>query len=292
MKESCTILPRIVLLIALSVAAIADAATDDIIIIEDFGSNSMTWYAKNDPIMGGKSNSVVTVENGLGKLKGEVVDVPSLQAPGFVLMEAKSNNFPDVSTCEGIEIEARSNTDYAGYRISFGENQAPSMRYGRGYKAPFNVVKNTETVRISFSEFSDYWNEGTGVIRVPCSTENPQYCPDMNTLRSLVEMGIWGEGVNGPVDLEVLSIKAYDCASTNDGDFFKSMVSMFSSGTPDDEQKDSNGSSIGGKVAVSLAAVSLFISLVAIFVVFLANRKRGGAEPEPVLEAASGDQVL
>lgn len=298
MKESCTRLPRTVLLIASSVAAIANAATNDIILIEDFGAlPTMEWYARNDPIMGGLSYSTVIVEDGLGKLSGEVVDVPSLQAPGFIIMEAKSDNFPDISTCEGIEIEARSNTEYAGYRMSFGVDHAPSMRYGRGYKAPFNVGKKIETVKMSFSEFSDYWNEGNGVITIPCSTEYPQYCPNPATLRSLDVMSIWGEGVGGPVDLEVMSIKAYDCASTSDNDFFKSMINMISNGenTQEDKKDDSNGgtsSSIEGKIAVSLAGASLFLSLVALIVGLRGKRKRGRAEPKPELKAAPGDQML
>ena len=38
----------------------------------------------NDPVMGGKSWGKFSIENSVGIMQGEVVDVPKLQAPGFI----------------------------------------------------------------------------------------------------------------------------------------------------------------------------------------------------------------
>ena len=43
-----------------------------------------TWTALNDPVMGGKSHSTVSVSDGVLKFVGTCAIVPSLGAPGFI----------------------------------------------------------------------------------------------------------------------------------------------------------------------------------------------------------------
>ena len=54
-----------------------------------------------------------------------------------------------------------------------------------------------------------------GKTLAPCSPENLQYCPDVDTLQDMKAMSIWGNrGMEGAVDLEIRSIRAYGCYTT------------------------------------------------------------------------------
>jgi len=185
-------------------------AADNKILIEDFSSKKMNWYAKNDPVMGGQSSSTVMVEEGLGKFNGKVVDVPFLKAPGFITMESRGGPYPDVSCCEGIEFVARADTDYGGYRFSFGMGHADGGRYAFGFKTRFDIGPEFSAVQLGFKEFSDNWDDATGDIKVTCADES-KFCPDTATLKDMGVMQFWGEGVNGVVDLQVKTVSAYGC---------------------------------------------------------------------------------
>jgi len=114
------------------------------------------------------------------------------------------------------------------------------MRHGRGYKAhveglPFQPEEDKDTasggatggdvpkwagrqtpiefgtVDLPFASFSSDWDEGTGVTKVECSENDPQYCPTLAALRNIETISLWGEGVEGNVALDVKSIKALGC---------------------------------------------------------------------------------
>lgn len=269
---------------------VVHAVEGDVIILEDFENPKFTWYAKNDPVMGGRSTSNVTVgDDGLGKLNGEVVNVPFLSAPGFITMETR-DVFPDISMCEGLEFEGRATTPYSGYRLSFGMAHAKNMRYGRGYKAPFEIGTTMDKVTLSFSKFSDNWDEATGDILVECSNDNPTFCPKTEDLMNLGVLTFWGEGVNGVVDLELKSISAYDCVSDNDGDLFKSLIRVFSSPAEDKDLSESDQSDTQGTIGIALGGAALVISLIALASVF--KMKKTSTEPKPVLKASDPDDQL
>jgi len=185
---------------------------EDEIFIEDFSNPYFSWLAKNDPVMGGRSSSTVSMQNDLATFQGEVVDVPFLHAPGFIMMRS-SGVFPDISSCNAIKLVIKSNYEYDGYRIGFGDVHLPGSRHARGYKAPFQATENFGDVVIPYENFSSKWNEATGDIIIEC-TDDQRYCPDTDTLRNIKTMSIWGEGVGGVVDLEVQSISAIGCLST------------------------------------------------------------------------------
>merc|ERR1712070_728076 len=90
----------------LSVAAPAALVTFD-------GAEGTTFEFKalNDPVMGGKSSGTWSLSDGAGVLDGEVVNVPSLSAPGFV-KAAADGNFPDASSAFGgnLVLTVRSST--------------------------------------------------------------------------------------------------------------------------------------------------------------------------------------
>merc|ERR1711937_1018886 len=67
-------------------------------------------------------------------------------------------------------------------------------------------------IRLPFDEFTDKWDAGTGDAVVTCA-ENKEYCPDENDKKDLYSIAVWGEGVQGTVDLQIQSVSAYGCKS-------------------------------------------------------------------------------
>ena len=188
-----------------------NALSEDEILLESFANPSHTWTAMNDPVMGGKSFSSVSIANDVGIFDGEVVNVPFLQAPGFITMRG-NGNYPDVSSCESLQLEARASEPYSGYRVSFGNRHVPGNRFARGYKADFDapVLEGPDmgTIIIPFDDFTVRWDDATGDAITTCE-ENEDFCPDVDTLKNMKTISLWGEGVAGKVHL------AIGCLSTN-----------------------------------------------------------------------------
>ena len=142
-----------------------------------------------------------------------------VRAPGFIKAE-KSGTFPDISTCSGFVISCKHyigdpNGDYTGYRIGFGTQRAPEdlepHRWSSGFKAPFQAGMVLNDVEIPFTAFSDDWDDATGEIIVSCA-DDQRVCPHASNLQDLQKLSVWGEGVEGDVNLEIHSIKAINCA--------------------------------------------------------------------------------
>lgn len=182
------------------------------VVLEAFVAPTHTWRQQNDPVMGGKSTGTFTEQNGLGIFDGEVVDVPFLRAPGFINVASAVGSFKDVSACSALTITAKASTDYAGYRVSFGDAHASGGgRYAYGYKAHFDPsVGEFGTSSIPFNMFSDFWDGSTGNLIKTCA-EDAQYCPTKAVLENLKTVQIWAEGVAGKVHLEIKSIGATGC---------------------------------------------------------------------------------
>lgn len=216
-------MPRIQFFL-LPVSASLAAATNTIVLAtfqSDQAATYHSWEQKNDPVMGGQSSGTFTVDfnNGVGIFDGEVKDVPSLQAPGFIKAQTIGERplkeaFPDVENCEGIAITAKASDAYAGYRFSFGKAHVLWGKFfAYGYKADFApAVGEFSTVELPFESFTDYWDDATGDAIVTC-LENEQYCPDARTKRDIRTMSVWAEGVNGLVHLELKEIAAYGCSA-------------------------------------------------------------------------------
>merc|ERR1712151_1155085 len=114
----------------------------------------------NDPVMGGKSTGTWTLGQGFGIMDGEVVNVPSLKAPGFI-KAAADGTFPDVSDfIDGsLVLKVRSSTpEYEGYRVTFvsGAGSASfacaaggSLPFSRGcFKEKFSVPTGADFVEV------------------------------------------------------------------------------------------------------------------------------------------------
>mmetsp|Transcript_412 Transcript_412/g.890 ORF Transcript_412/g.890 Transcript_412/m.890 type:complete len:538 (-) Transcript_412:134-1747(-) len=209
--------PLLLLLLPCSALGKKEAGKKDVT-IDSFDPASHEWMSVNDPVMGGQSSGSFTLRDGAGVFEGEVRDVPSLGAPGFIAVRTPRTGswFPDLRSCDGLRLRVRSD-DYGGYRLSFGTNFAGTMPYAHGYKAPFSVAPSAEDkdgefrdVELKFADFSDNWDPRTGDVVVSCASDG-QYCPDDATLRNMVQMEVMAEGVNGKVKLEIDSIAATNC---------------------------------------------------------------------------------
>jgi peptide methionine sulfoxide reductase MsrB len=175
----------------------------------------------NDPVMGGRSTGTwalnATAQTGV--FDGEVVDVPSLKAPGFI-KAAADGSFPDASSAAGgdLVLEVRTTTpEYEGFRVSFASGTLSaayacagggSIPLSRGcFKANFSVPAGDSfsAVRIPLRAFSDKWSPATGKQTVTCA-QDADVCPTAAKLAKIVRLELWAEGALGRAHLEVKSI--------------------------------------------------------------------------------------
>merc|ERR1711967_13681 len=128
--------------IAIEPAAQSMKATSSAKLVTFDGAEATTFTFRelNDPVMGGKSTGTWSLGEGFGVMDGEVVDVPSLQAPGFIKAQA-SGHFPDVSAFSdgSLVLSVRTtNPEFEGYRVTFVSGaQSPSFSCSAGGSLPF-----------------------------------------------------------------------------------------------------------------------------------------------------------
>merc|ERR1711879_246015 len=79
------------------VSSLKSTATGPLVTFDGAEETSFNFKILNDPVMGGKSTGSWSLGSGFGILDGEVVDVPSLSAPGFI-KAAGDGTFPDISS--------------------------------------------------------------------------------------------------------------------------------------------------------------------------------------------------
>jgi len=216
---------------ALLAATLPCLSLADSIVMATFDGESATtvkFSELNDPVMGGKSTGTWSVDTAgkFGKFDGEVVNVPSLSAPGFIKAAADAT-FPDASAAFGgdMVLLVRSNTpSYTGFRTTFvsGTLSAAyacsgggSIPFSRGcFKAKFSVPAGDSfsEVRIPLSSFSDKWSPATGEQTTTCATD-ADVCPTKKKMSSIKRIEVWAEGVAGKAHLEIQSI-SFEAATT------------------------------------------------------------------------------
>jgi hypothetical protein len=176
-----------------------------------------TWRETNDPVMGGKSSGKFTVTDGIGTMDGTVAIVPSLNAPGFINVEAQGK-YADVSSCTGVELDVRTTSDpdpYTGWRFSFGNDKSACKQFfARGYHASFTPPSgdNFGKVQIPFNEFTRCWSDATGEAIKTCADDS-SVCPTTARLQDMQSIQVWAEGKVGDVKIDIQSVSAYGCDS-------------------------------------------------------------------------------
>mmetsp|Transcript_36551 Transcript_36551/g.60544 ORF Transcript_36551/g.60544 Transcript_36551/m.60544 type:complete len:391 (+) Transcript_36551:49-1221(+) len=193
----------------------------DLITFDGAPRSTFKFVELNDPVMGGQSHGTWSLGSAYGVMDGEVKDVPSLQAPGFI-KAAADGSFADISAAFGgdLVIEARSTTpNYKGFRVTFAAGTLSpayscagggSIPFSRGcFKAKFSVPAGDawSMIRIPFNDFSDKWSPATGEQTVTCAASE-DVCPTAKVLSSIIRIELWAEGADGKVHLEVKSIRA------------------------------------------------------------------------------------
>jgi len=211
--------------LCVAVAEVCDPAdvepNANILTFDGAKQTSFDFKELNDPVMGGQSTGTWTLGQGFGIMDGEVVDVPKLQAPGFI-KAAADGKFPDVSKfIDGnLVLKVRSTTaDYKGYRVTFVSGAASpsfacaaggSLPFSRGcFKQKFTVPAGSDfsEVKLPFNSFSDKWSSATGEQTTTCA-QDKDVCPTAAKLSSIQRVEFWAEGASGKVHLEVESVYA------------------------------------------------------------------------------------
>merc|ERR1712151_1089614 len=201
------------------------SATGSLVTFDGAKETTFEFKELNDPVMGGKSTGTWSLGDGFGILDGEVVDVPSLSAPGFI-KAAADGKFPDISSfIDGnLVLQVRSSTpEYAGYRVSFVSGAASpdfscaaggSLPLSRGcFKNKFTVPAGSDfsEIKIPFNSFSDKWSSATGEQTTTCA-EDSSVCPTASKLSKIRRVEFWGEGASGKLHLEVQGVSAENAA--------------------------------------------------------------------------------
>jgi apolipoprotein D and lipocalin family protein len=198
-----------------------DARDGSLVTFDGTAATSFKFQELNDPVMGGRSTGTWSLGDGFGILDGEVVDVPSLKAPGFI-KAAADGTFPDISAFIGgsLVLSVRTSTpDYAGYHVTFVSGAASasyscagggSLPFSRGcFKQKFSVPAGSDfvEVKLPFNNFSDKWSSATGEHTTECA-QDQDVCPTAAKLSSIQRVEFWGEGAAGKLHLEVKSVFA------------------------------------------------------------------------------------
>merc|ERR1712032_59886 len=180
---------------------VAASAAGSLVTFDGAKDTSFNFRQLNDPVMGGRSTGTWSLGDGFGILDGEVVDVPSLSAPGFI-KAAADGRFPDISSFIGgnLVLQVRTTTpEYAGYRVSFVSGAANpsfscaaggSLPFSRGcFKDKFSVPAGADfvEVKLPFAGFSDKWSSATGEQTTTCA-EDSDVCPTASKLSRLTQL--------------------------------------------------------------------------------------------------------
>lgn len=206
-----------------SAEALTSATPGSLVTFDGAEETSFKFKILNDPVMGGKSTGSWSLGSGFGILDGEVVDVPSLSAPGFI-KAAGDGTFPDVSAFASgnLVLSVRSSTpEYAGYRVTlvsgavsvdFACAGGGGLPFSRGcYKEKFSVPAGSDfvDVKIPFNTFSDKWSSATGEHTAECA-DDASTCLTAAKLSKIRRVEFWGEGAKGKLHLEIQSVSAED----------------------------------------------------------------------------------
>merc|ERR1712178_140787 len=205
------------------------AASLELVTFDGAKSTTFKFTELNDPVMGGQSTGTWTQDTtkGYGTFDGQVVDVPSLKAPGFIKASA-DGTFPDASAALGgsLVLNVRTTTpEYEGFRVTLAAGTlspayacsgGSSIPFSGGcYKAKFSVPAGSSfaAVTIPLVDFSDHWSPATGEHTKECADDS-SVCLTASALKGIKRVEVWAEGVRGKIHLELQSISLQSAVGT------------------------------------------------------------------------------
>jgi len=197
----------------------AVGAPGEVVLAAFDGSAKHSWHSENDPVMGGKSESKSEVVDGYLDYSGSCRVVPKLKAPGFTIALTESPllaKFPDASAMSGLIVGVRNvGQSYSGFKVAFCDSRIGFTCQFKSYKADLVVATGSDFVDVfvPWKAFSNKWDAATGKH----TAENP---PTASSLRSITQLQLWTEGVEGDFHLQVKYIKA----ATADGEVHALLV--------------------------------------------------------------------
>jgi len=168
------------------------------------------FHSENDPVMGGKSSSTVTVMSSYADYKGTTRIVPALKAPGFTIAMTEGfpflSKFPDVSSMDGLTVSVRNIGNFSGYKLAFCDSHINFIQCQfASFKADLTIPASSngefQDVFVPWPKFSDKWNSATGKH----TAENP---PTASTLKSITQIQIWTEALEGDFHLQFQYVRA------------------------------------------------------------------------------------
>jgi len=145
--------------ILLSISALAECKS---IVSFDGSKANIRWATVNDPVMGGRSESTVSVSDGQATWAGEVKIVPFLQAPGFCNLQANAD-VPDITGSKGLKLRVKSPSSSGISKFSVQlETKEGKTATGRqiSYSADFDIKTDGE-----FADYEVQWSDFKGTWR-------------------------------------------------------------------------------------------------------------------------------
>eukprot|EP00808_Paulinella_micropora_P020959 g67294.t1 len=165
----------------------------------------------NDPVMGGLSTS--KFEPSTGVWSGTVEIVPSLDGPGFCLLQAFLVPPVNVTAFTHLVIRMKSHIPFLGFKACFSKSPAAgddmNMAMLNCHKANFYILGDgfARDVVLPWALFSNNWNPATGEPVKSC-IRNSKECPTKESLADMYEFSLWAEGTAGPFNATLISVKA------------------------------------------------------------------------------------
>jgi len=158
----------------------------------------------------------------------------SVGASGFAMAHSALLTFPSIWGCRGILVTARSSSTVKGFTLSFGTGQLagatpehqvttspynPSDTYSRlskGYKGTLDGLPASPQgqLYLPLDSSAGGFSRGLPSPGVPPSPDchhDTSVCPTFMQMQNLQVLKVWAEGITGPFELQILSIRATNC---------------------------------------------------------------------------------
>lgn len=196
---------RVMYFVSFAIAAQADVP---IATFDGTKSTTLDWQTVNDPVMGGQSKSVFSVDGArsLGVWSGNVAIVPFLKAPGFCNLQSpglgKTASFPDLSSTSGIMVRAReaNASGLEHFNVMLMSKGAKKLFKQGVYTANFTVSTSMTDHFVPYSAFTCTWRG-----------QQVSWCPDITTQLAQINsvgLGTAFPGVAGDFEIDIESISA------------------------------------------------------------------------------------